>query len=278
MNNLSLDQMNAYGDKAIGLIMEYGPKVILAIIVLFIGLRLVGMVSRMLERTFEKRNVDVTLRPFLSSLSSWILKAMLFISVASMVGVETTSFVAIIGAAGLAIGLALQGTLANFAGGVLVLIFKPFKVGDLIEAEGHFGEVKEIQIFITKIVTPESKTVIIPNGAISNGSLTNFTEVGYLRVDLTIGISYDSDIRKAKDILMEVMQDDPKVLKDPAPLVAVSELADSSVNLAVRPHATPADYWDVYFGILEKGKIALDEANISIPFPQRDVHVFEHKA
>jgi small conductance mechanosensitive channel len=231
-----------------------------------------------LNRVFEKRNVDITLRPFLSNLINWVLKAMLFVSVAGMVGVETTSFVAIIGAAGLAVGLALQGTLANFAGGVLILLFKPYKVGDLIEAQGYFGEVKEIQIFITKIITPESKTVIIPNGVISNGSMMNYSEVGFLRVDLTIGISYDSDIKKAKDILMKVMEEDPKVLKDPAPLVAVSELADSSVNLAVRPHATPADYWDVYFGILEKGKIALDEAKITIPFPQRDVHLFEHKA
>ncbi|MGB0390237.1 MAG: mechanosensitive ion channel family protein [Salibacteraceae bacterium] len=269
----STENLEVYMQKGVELLMEYGPKLILAILVLFIGLRVIGGVSKVIGRIFESRNIDDTLRPFLLNLSNWVLKAMLFISVASMIGIETTSFVAIIGAMGLAIGLALQGTLANFAGGVLILLFKPFKVGDIIDTQGHFGTVQEIQIFVTKILTPQNKTAIVPNGAISNGSILNITEQGFLRVDLTIGISYDSNIKAAKDILMKVMNDNPKVLSDPAPVVAVSELADSSVNLAVRPHSTPDDYWDVYFGILEEGKIALDNAGITIPFPQRDVHI-----
>jgi len=268
-----MSQMQIYMDKGVQLLMENAPKMILGLLVLFIGLRVLKFLSGLLEKVFEKQKLDVTLRPFLINLIGWTLKAMLFISVASMFGVETTSFVALIGAAGLAIGLALQGTLANFAGGVLLLVFKPYKVGDLIDAQGHFGVVEEIQIFITKLVTPDNKAVIIPNGAISNGSLTNVSEKGFIRVDLVIGISYDSNIKVAKDVLMKVMENHPKVMKDPAPVVAVSELADSSINLVVRPHATVADYWDVRFDILEQGKIALDEANITIPFPQRDVHM-----
>ncbi|MBD80789.1 MAG: mechanosensitive ion channel protein [Crocinitomicaceae bacterium] len=268
--------MQVYIDKGVHLIMEYAPKMILALLVLFAGLRVIKMFSNLLNKLFERQNIDITLRPFLLNLTVWVLKAMLFISVASMLGIETTSFVAIIGAAGLAVGLALQGTLANFAGGVLILLFKPYKVGDLVEAQGHFGSVEEIQIFITKLITPENKTVIVPNGAISNGSLINFSEKGFLRVDNVIGISYDSDIKLAKELLLKMMQDHPKVMSDPAPVVAVSELADSSVNLVVRPHAKVDDYWDVKFDTLELGKKVLDEANISIPFPQRDIHMIQN--
>lgn len=275
MDEINISLLEKYLHTAVELAAEYGPKLLLSIVVLLIGLRLIAWVNRLINVVFEKRGVDHTLRPFISNLLGWILKAVLFISVASMIGIETTSFVAIIGAAGLAIGLALQGTLANFAGGVLILLFKPYKVGDLIETQGHFGSVEEIQIFVTKILTPQNKTAIVPNGAISNGSLTNYSTEGKLRVDLTIGISYDSDIKKAREVLMSVMENDPKVLKDPAPMVGVSELADSSVNLAVRPWATPADYWDVYFGTLENCKEALDQAKITIPFPQRDVHMIQ---
>tara|TARA_B100000508_G_C11465128_1_gene281353 strand:+ start:7820 stop:8650 length:831 start_codon:yes stop_codon:yes gene_type:complete len=276
MDELSVSQMQVYIDKGVHLIMEYAPKMILALLVLFAGLRVIKMFSNLLNKLFERQNIDITLRPFLLNLTVWVLKAMLFISVASMLGIETTSFVAIIGAAGLAVGLALQGTLANFAGGVLILLFKPYKVGDLVEAQGHFGSVEEIQIFITKLITPENKTVIVPNGAISNGSLINFSEKGFLRVDNVIGISYDSDIKLAKELLLKMMQDHPKVMSDPAPVVAVSELADSSVNLVVRPHAKVDDYWDVKFDTLELGKKVLDEANISIPFPQRDIHMIQN--
>ena len=202
-----------------------------------------------------------------------VLKVLLFLSVATMVGIETTSFIAIFSAATLAIGLALQGSLSNFAGGVLLLVFKPYKVGDLIEAQGHLGVVKRIQIFNTILLNPQNKTIIVPNGAVAGNSVINYSEEGILRVDLSAGISYDSDIREAKNVLMKVLESNPKVLKDPAPFVGVSELGDSSVNFAVRPWSTVADYWDVYFSINEEVKYALDNAGISIPFPQVDVHM-----
>lgn len=267
------DQAEKLGQQAWDMIMEYGPRAVGAIIVLIIGLWIIGRIVRMSDRLMNKRGMDASLIPFLRSMISILLKAVLVISVAGMVGIETTSFVAILGAAGLAVGLALQGTLQNFAGGVLILIFKPYKVGDLIETQGHLGAVKEIQIFVTVMLTPENKTVIIPNGAISNGDITNYTLEGKIRVDLVMGISYESDIKKARNVLMEVMESHPKVLKDPAPFVGVVELADSSVNLAVRPYAKPEDYWDVYFDVYEAGKEALDKAEITIPFPQVDVHL-----
>lgn len=263
----------AYTDQAVTLFVQYAPQVLLAIVVLVIGLWVINRLVSVVGNVMKKRGMDESLQPFIKSLLGMGLKAMLLISVAGMVGIETTSFVAVIGAAGLAVGLALQGTLANFAGGVLILIFKPYKVGDLIEAQGHLGAVKEIQIFVTILNTPESKTVIIPNGAISNGNITNYATEGKIRVDMTMGISYDADIKKAREVLMNVMTSHPKVMKDPAPFVGVVELGDSSVNLAVRPHCNPADYWDVYFDVYEAGKEALDAANITIPFPQLDVHM-----
>ena len=263
----------AYTDQAIALVMQYAPQVVLALVVLIVGLWVINRLVSVVGNVMKSRGMDESLQPFIKSLLGMGLKAMLLISVAGMVGIETTSFVAVIGAAGLAVGLALQGTLANFAGGVLILIFKPYKVGDLIEAQGHLGNVKEIQIFVTILNTPESKTVIIPNGAISNGNITNYATEGKIRVDMTMGISYDSDIKKAREVLMNVMTSHPKVMKDPAPFVGVVELGDSSVNLAVRPHCDPAHYWDVYFDVYEAGKEALDAAKITIPFPQLDVHM-----
>ena len=195
-----------------------------------------------------------------------------------MIGIATTSFIAVLGAAGLAVGLALQGSLANFAGGVLILIFKPYVVGDLIEAQGHLGVVKEVQIFNTILLSPTNRRVIIPNGAMSNGSVENFSAEGTLRVDLTIGISYAADVPKAKQVLIKMMQDNPQVLQDPVPMAAVAELADSSVNLAVRPWCKVADYWDVYFETTEMAKVVLEENGISIPFPQRDVHLHQVSA
>ncbi len=269
----AITQMQGLSMKAYELGLEYAPKLALAIITLLIGLWIIRMLGNLLKASMTKSKVDPTLIPFITSLSTWILKLLLFISVASMIGIATTSFIAVLGAAGLAIGLALQGSLANFAGGVLIMIFKPYKVGDLIEAQGHLGVVKEVQIFNTLLTNPQNKQVIIPNGAISNDSIVNFTTEGAIRVDLTVGIAYDADITKAKSVLMSVLTQHDKVLKDPAPFVGVVELADSSVNLAVRPHCTPDDYWDVFFDINEQIKVALDENQISIPFPQRDVHL-----
>lgn len=270
-----MENIDKYTEKGIELAIEYAPKVLLAIVTLIIGWWVINMIVRLIGRGISRSNMDDSLQPFLKTIVGVILKLMLFISVAEMVGVETTSFVAVVGAAGLAIGLALQGSLSNFAGGMLILTFKPFRVGDLVDIQGEIGHVKEIQIFNTILHSPQDKTVILPNGMVSNGVIVNLTKKGRLRVDLTVGIAYDEDIRKAREAIMNVMMNDELVLKDPAPSVHVSELADSSVNLAVRPYATPENYWAVYFGTLEKSKQALDAAGITIPFPQRDVHMIK---
>ncbi len=275
---MEIENLETYLDKGIEILIERGPKILLAIVVLIIGLRLIKFAVKLLNKGFESRNLDATLRPFLSNLINWTLKVLLFVSVAGMVGIQNTSFVAIIGAVGLAIGFALQGTLANFAGGFLILVFKPFKVGDLVEAQGYLGVVEEIEIFVTKILTPDNRLVIPPNSALSNGSMKNLTAKEQVRVDLTIGIAYDEDIKQARKLLLEVMSNHKLVLDDPAPFVGVSELADSAINLAVRPWCHPDHYWDVYFEVLEGSKEALDKAGITIPFPQRDVHLFQHNA
>ena len=238
-----------YLDKLIALIDEYSPNVIYALVLLIVGLFIIGMITKAVRKVMAKQGLDITLQKFLGNLFNWTLKVLLIVAVISKLGIETTSFAAILAAAGLAVGLALQGSLSNFAGGALLMIFRPFKVGDLIEAQGELGVVKEIQIFTTQIVTPDNKLVILPNGAVSNGNITNFSGEGVIRVDLTIGVSYDSDIKQTKEVLMNVLTSHPKVQKEPAPSVSVAELADSSVNFAVRPYATVADYWDVYFGI-----------------------------
>ena len=273
-----MQNIDAFTTKAIELVMIYAPKFILAIITLFVGLWLIGLITKVTRKAMEKTKTDKTLIPFITNLLSWGLKLLLFISVASMVGIATTSFIAVLGAAGLASGLALQGSLGNFAGGVLILIFKPYNVGELIEAQGHLGVVKEVQIFNTILLTPDNKRVIIPNGAVSNGSVVNYSAEGLLRVDLVIGIAYESDIPKAKEVLYKAMADHELVLKDPQSTVAVSELADSSVNLVVRPWCKVSDYWQVYFDITEAAKVDLEQNGITIPFPQRDVHLFKQKA
>jgi len=269
----AMQHMESLSLKAYELGLEYAPKLVLAIVTLIIGLWIIRSIGKVFIASMERSKVDPTLVPFMNSLLTWTLKLLLFISAASMIGIATTSFIAVLGAAGLAIGLALQGSLANFAGGVLIMTFKPYKVGDLIESQGHIGVVKEVQIFNTLLTSPQSKQVIIPNGAVSNGSIINYTAEGKIRIDLTVGIAYNADIAKAKSVLLDVLKKHEKVLQDPAPFVGVVELADSSVNLAVRPYSIPEDYWDVFFDINEKMKLSLDENNISIPFPQRDVHL-----
>ncbi len=267
------EKFQGYIDKAYDLTIEYGIKVIMAILVLIIGFWIIRRITKVTNRLMEKKDVSHSLRKFLTSMVSILLKVMLLISVAQMVGIQTTSFIAVLGALGLAIGMALQGTLANFAGGVMILLFKPFKVGDLIESQGHLGTVKEIHIFVTILLSPENKTIIIPNAAVSNNDIVNYTTEGVIRVDMTFGISYESNIKKAKDILLNIIESHPKVLKTPEPFVGVHDLADSSVNLAVRPYTLPGDYWEVYFYVIEEGKLALDKAGITIPFPQMDVHI-----
>ncbi|XLS29834.1 mechanosensitive ion channel family protein [Flavobacteriaceae bacterium M23B6Z8] len=256
-------------DAGFTLLMDYGPKVIGALLIWIIGSWVVKNIIKALKRSMKKKEYDPTLQGFLMNILSWGLKIVLILAVLGTVGVETTSFAAILAAAGLAVGLALQGSLANFAGGVLIMIFKPFKVGQLIEAQGELGVVKEIQIFTTKLKSPTNKEIIIPNGTLSNGNIVNYTSNGILRVDHTIGVGYDTDIKQAKEVLMKVLTSQEKVLNDPAPTVSVSALADSSINFAVRPWATVEDYWDVYHDTLEIAKKALDDAGIEIPYPHQ---------
>lgn len=272
---ISVDRMQGYIDQVVALGIEWGPKLISAILVLIIGLWIIKKVVALLNKGFEAGNTDATLAKFLGNMASIILKALLFISVAGMVGIETTSFIAILGAAGLAIGLALQGSLSNFAGGVLVLLFRPYKVGDFVEAQGVMGTVAEIQIFNTIIKTGDNKVIIVPNGAISNGIITNFSAESTRRVDFVFGIGYDDDIAKAKETLKRIFAEDDRVFSDPEPFVVVSELADSSVNFTCRVWVNAADYWGVFFGITEKVKVTFDAENISIPYPQSDVHMHQ---
>ncbi len=271
----SITQLESLTMKAYELGLAYAPKLALSVLTLLVGLWIISGISKLVKSSMERSKVDPTLIPFMGSLVSWTLKVLLFISVASMVGIATTSFVAVLGAAGLAVGLALQGSLANFAGGVLIMIFKPYKVGDLIESQGHLGVVKEVQIFNTILLSPQSKRIIIPNGATSNGSVVNYTVEGLIRVDLSVGVSYDADIDQTKAVLMDVLTSNNQVLQEPAPFVGLSEMADSSVNFVVRPHCLPEHYWDVYFGVNEAVKKALDKNAIAIPFPQRDVHLIQ---
>ncbi len=268
------EQVNEIMQTLWSLCLAYVPKVVLAIITLIIGLWLINKAVSISQKKMGA-GADPTLQKFVSSLISVGLKGILLISVASMVGIATTSFIAVLGAAGLAIGLALQGSLSNFAGGVLILIFKPFKVGDLIEGGGHLGVVKEIQMFNTILTTVDNRRVIIPNAVLSNNSLINVNIEPIRRVDFTFGIGYGDDLKKAKDILNRIAENDSRVLKDPARTVVLSELADSSVNFTVRLWVNTPDYWDVYFDTHEAVKIAFDAEGVSIPFPQQDVHMHQ---
>lgn len=253
--------------------MEYGIKLIGAIVVLIIGLWIIGFITKKVNKAMDKSNTDPSLRGFLKSLLSIILKALLFISVLGMVGVEMTSFIAILGAAGLAVGLALQGTLQNFAGGVMILLFKPFKVGDFIDAQGYMGVVSRIEIFITVLTTPDNKTVIIPNGGLSTSSLTNYSTMPTRRVDWSFGIAYGDSYDVAKEMILEMIRQDKRILTDPAPFIVLGELADSSVNITVRVWVNGADYWGVYFDMNENFYKLAGKHKLSIPFPQMDVHL-----
>ena len=252
---------------------EYGLKILGAIIIFLVGKWLAKIISQLTEKALIKAKIDKTLAKFVKNLTNVALLIFVVIAALATLGIETTQFAVVIGAAGLAIGLALQGSLANFASGFLMIVFHPFKVGDFIEAAGIKGTVQEIQIFNTILNTPENLRAIIPNAQITGGNIINYTVNGKRRVDLVIGISYGDDLRKAKKVIEDTLASDPRVLQDPAPTVAVSELADSSVNFVVRPWVEPADYWNVYFGTTENVKLALDKNGITIPFPQRDVHM-----
>ena len=251
------------------IIIQYSPKIIFALLILFIGLWATSIITKLVKKILKKRHVEETLANFFGNQLFWTLRILVFITFISKLGVETSSFVAILGAAGLAVGLALQGSLSNFAGGILIILFKPFKVEDVIETQGAIGSVKEIQIFNTRLLTADNKTIYIPNGILSNGVVTNYTQEGIRRVDIVIGVDYSSDLQLVKNTIKEVMAKNAHVLKEPEATTFVLELADSSINMGIRPWAKAEDYFKVKAEILEECKIAFDNANIEIPFPHQ---------
>lgn len=244
-----------------------------AVIILVVGFFIAGIITRAVKAAMEKKDVSPELRGFLGGIISALLKAVVVIAVISAFGVETTSFAALLAAGGLAIGMALSGTLSNFAGGAMILIFKPFKVGHVIEAQGYIGSVREIEIFNTILMTPDNRKIIIPNGPLSSGSMINYSTEETRRVDFTIGIGYDDNIDDARTAIQALIDADERILKDPASFIGVSELADSSVNFAVRVWVKSADYWGVFFDMNENVKKSFDQKGIGIPYPQMDVHV-----
>ncbi|MDG9978384.1 mechanosensitive ion channel family protein [Ectopseudomonas oleovorans] len=269
---MNVEELVKISEAWLPVVLEYSGKLTLAVITLLIGWWLISRLTSSIESMLAARKVDRALSSFISSLVSIVLRILLLISVASMIGVETTSFIAMIGAAGLAIGLALQGSLANFAGGVLIMLFRPFRAGDWIEGQGVSGSVDSIQIFHTTLKTADNKVVIVPNGALSNGHITNYSREPRRRADINIGIDYSSDIKKAREVLLEIAQD-PRVHVDPAPVVFVTGLGDSAVNLSLRVWVATGDFWPVTFSFTELAKERLTEAGIGIPFPQRVVHL-----
>ncbi|VXB45654.1 Small-conductance mechanosensitive channel [Flavobacterium sp. 9R] len=258
------NQLTNYASLLWNAVLDYSPKIISAFVILIVGIYAIRLITRLIKKIMIKRELDPTLTKFLADILIWALRILLFIAFISKLGVETSSFVAILGAMGLAVGLSLQGSLSNFAGGMLIILFKPFKVGDTIEAQGQIATVLEIQIFVTKLVTANNQTIFIPNGILSNGTIINYSTQGQRRADLTIAISYETDIKKAKEIIAEVMRSNPKVLSNPAPEVGVKNLTDNAIQLAVRPWAKNEDFGAVFSETLENCKLAFDAAGITI--------------
>ena len=275
--NAEVDHLIQASQAWIPMIMEYGSRVLLALITLAVGWWLINRLTDKLGKLLALRKADLALQGFISSLVNIILKVLLVVSVASMIGIQTTSFMAAIGAAGLAIGLALQGSLANFAGGVLILLFRPFKIGDWIEAQGVSGTVDSIQIFHTVLRTGDNKTVIVPNGNLSNGIITNYNRQPTRKVVFDVGVDYDADLQKVREVLL-ALADDPRVLKEPAPVVVVTALGDSAITVSLRVWVNTPDYWDVLFMFNEHSRDRLRATGIDIPFPQRVVRVVQEAA
>jgi len=259
------------------LISVFGLKILAAIAVFIIGRWLAGFLRNLTVKIMTKSKVDPTLVSFLGHVTYVALLVFVILAALGQLGIQTTSFIAVIGAAGLAVGLALQGSLSNFAAGVLMIIFRPFKVGDVIEGAGVLGTVEEIQIFTTQISTPDNRAVIIPNSKLTSDNIINYTAKPARRIDLVFGVSYAENIDKVKQVISDVLSQDDRILEDPAPTIGLLEMADSSINFAVRPWVKPKDYWGVYFDTNEKIKKRFDAEGISIPFPQRDVHIYEQK-
>ncbi|MDO6764312.1 small-conductance mechanosensitive channel MscS [Agarivorans sp. 1_MG-2023] len=268
-----LNQGTSWLENNQDLLMQYAINIAAAIVVLFVGMIVARVMASSVEKLMNARNLDSTISHFVGSMVKYVIVAFVIIAALSRIGIQTASFVAIIGAAGLAVGLALQGSLSNFAAGVLIIGFRPFKAGDYVEIAGTSGSVASVQIFTTVLKTPDNKQVVVPNGSVLGGNIVNYSTHPTRRVDLVVGVSYNADLAKTKAILREVCEADSRVLKDPDITIGVSELADSSVNLVVRPWVNSADYWGVYFDLNENIKVALDNAGIEIPFPQMDIHL-----
>ncbi|WP_213997641.1 mechanosensitive ion channel domain-containing protein [Arsukibacterium sp.] len=273
-----MEEINTFFQENHEVILGYLLQLVAAIVIFYVGRIVARGISRLLERGLLARSVDKAVVAFLVSIVYAVVLIATVLMALSQIGVQTTSFIAILGAAGLAIGLALQGSLANFASGILIILFRPFKAGDFIDGGGVSGTVEKIEIFQTQMTTPDNKRVIVPNAQITGGPITNYSSEPIRRVDLVIGISYDSDLLLAKKLLEEILQNDERVLADPAFSIKVGALADSSVNLNVRPWVNSADYWGVYWDTLEKVKLTFDEKGIGIPFPQMDVHLIKEQA
>jgi small conductance mechanosensitive channel len=273
-----MEDVNKYADMVQALAAAYGLKIIAAIVIFIIGKWLSGVLSRAVGKAMERAKADQVLVKFVVNLAYAALLAFVVLAALAQLGIQTTSFIAIIGAAGLAIALALQGFLSNFAAGVMLIIFRPFKVGDFIEAAGTAGSVEEIMIFSTKLKSPDNKQLFVPNGSILAGTIVNYSARNQRRVDLVFGCGYGDDIKKTKALLEAIVKENPLVLDEPTPTIGVLELGESSVNFAVRPWVATSDYWDVHFQITEEVKQRFDEAGISIPFPQRDVHLVQDQA
>tara|TARA_A100001234_G_scaffold143131_1_gene125688 strand:+ start:2277 stop:3104 length:828 start_codon:yes stop_codon:yes gene_type:complete len=258
------------------LMSSFGISLFIALFILVIGRQVVKILIKVISSALERSNTEDTVRIFVTNLLNTLLMIVVFIAAINQLGIQTTSIIAVLGAAGLAIGLALQGSLSNFAAGILIVIYRPYKVGDYIQADNHLGTVDDIQIFSTVLKTPDNKLVIVPNGSIMNGSIVNFSNQDKRRVDIIASCSYEDDIDKVKSVLADILSKDDRILSEPKPRIAVSELADSSVNFIVRPWVKNSDYIDVYYSLLEEIKKRFDQEGISIPYPQSDVHIHNH--
>jgi len=257
-------------------VQTYGMRILVAVVIFIVGRWIASLITKMVKRAMAKADVEETLMTFLGNLIYYVLLVAVVIATINQLGIQTTSLLAVLGAAGLAIGLALQGSLSNFAAGVMIVGFRPYKVGDFIEAGGVMGVVEQVQIFTTIMRTGDNKKIIVPNSQVMAGEITNFSANPTRRVDLVAGCGYDDDLDKVRKVLEDIIASDDRILEDPAPTIAVSELADSSVNFVVRPWVNSGDYWGVYFDVTEQIKKRFDAEGISIPFPQRDVHVYKH--
>ena len=274
MEDISVDNISELASMFLDKVLAYLPSVIAALVILILGFWIIKLIVGRVRKIMEKREVDPGVRGFALSILGIVLKVLLFIIVITKLGVETTSFAAILAAAGLAIGLALQGSLSNFAGGVLIIILKPFRVGDFIDAQGESGTVTEITIFYTYLTTIGNQRVVIPNGQLSNNKVVNYSYEPIRRNAMAVGISYDSDIKKSREVLLQIVKSDERTLKDPEPAVVVTGLGDNSVDLSLRFWAKREDYWGLHFDTMEKLKIELEDAGVSFPFPKRDVHLY----